>query len=243
MMATSPPKPPPMPSLDGLALNPAADIQIMRIGAERQPVLVIDNAVVEPQALIDYAAHRTHFGPPPAGSYYPGLNARLPSNYLPMLVAALRAPLTQIFGVSPAHPLPGFGFFGLATVRDEDLGPFQVVPHIDTFKWPAFAGVHYLCGPEFGGTGFFRQVSTGFETVSPSRNYKYNRVLKTEMATSADPGVLGAFYERIEAVEAKFNRFILYSASQLHSPLAVSDRLRVEPRTGRLTANIFLNTL
>jgi hypothetical protein len=235
--------PPPMPPLDGLALNPAADIQVLQIGAEKQTVLIVDDAVEDPAPLVDYAVSTTSFGPPGEGSYYPGLNARLPSNYLPLFMAALRPQLTRLFRVAPSHPLPSFGFFGLATLRDEDLDPLQIVPHVDTYKWPSFAAVHYLCGPEFGGTGFFRQVSTGFETVSPSRNYAYNRVLKTEMAASSDPKVLGAFYERIAAVDAKFNRLILYSASQLHSPLAVGDRLCTEPRAGRLTANIFINTL
>ncbi len=234
--------------LPDLALNPAAQMTRIPVGLEQQNVLIIDDVVKAPQALVDYACTQT-FVTPAEGSYYPGLNARLPDNYLPLLISGLRPLIARLYGVAPSVNLPAFGFFGLATRPQTAPDPLQIIPHIDSPKLNSFAAVHYLGNPAFGGTGLFRHVATGVETVPPSRNYSFNRQMKAELAERQAEGLcdaagLSGLYEQIEYIEPVFNRLVLYKANQLHSAvLKNTETLVSDPRQGRLTANTFINTL
>ena len=57
-------------------MNPSWRVEVMHLGAERQPLLLLDDFVADPQALVedacrrDYAVH---------GAYYPGVRAAVPA--------------------------------------------------------------------------------------------------------------------------------------------------------------------
>ena len=72
-------------------VSPTAKLALRRIGAEALPVLVVDDVLAEPDALI--AAARAADFYLPEHTKYPGVNARLPEEYYIGLVNALRAPL------------------------------------------------------------------------------------------------------------------------------------------------------
>jgi hypothetical protein len=106
--------------------------------------------------------------------------------------------------------------------------------------------MHYLDGPESGGTAFYRHRRTGFEAITPAREAAYAAAL-AEDAREYGPPPPGypmgdsAAYEQIGAVEARVDRLALYRGRQLHSgiipdPAALSD----DPARGRLTINMFL---
>ena len=224
----------------------AEDVEtVERIGREAQPVVVIDHATGTPDRLIDYAATRSRFAPAGSvGQGYPGLLGPAPTDYINALVQRMLPLIAAHFGTGPVAPERARGNFSLVTVAPNDLTPDQSVPHVDTVDPLQFACVHYLCDAEHGGTGFFRQRATGFETIDAARLPQYRTALGADLADlpPAYPSArdYGAF-ELIHACEAARDRLILYRASALHSGLiSVVTTHAANPRRGRLTGNVFL---
>ncbi|MBW8880098.1 MAG: hypothetical protein JF615_01370 [Asticcacaulis sp.] len=236
--------PSPRAHLPGLALNPKARIEVRRIGREQQPVFIVDQALVDADAMVEFACSDGAFAPPAPGSLYPGRIAQLPSNYLPDILSALRRPLQSVFGYAPGPSLPAFGFYGLTTLPPAAMEPEQVIPHADAIHPHAYATVHFLRACDYGGTAFFRHRATGLEVVTPANVEACNRTRTAELEAHAGRpyAELQALYEEIAYIEPVFNRLILYRASQLHSAkLTDAGTLPDDPRTGRLTANLFFN--
>jgi hypothetical protein len=122
----------------------------------------------------------------------------------------------------------------------------QRTPHIDTVYPLQFALLHYLCDPDFGGTSFYRHRATGFETLDEDREATYYAVRKGELSQEAPPqryvGDDTGHYARIGGCDAQPNRMAIYRSCLLHSGHIRDDKpLVANPRTGRLTANIFVN--
>ena len=229
--------------LPDLALNLKARIEVLKIGHAQQPVFIVDQALVDADAMVEFASTRATFGPPPT-SYYPGLVAALPVNYMPDILTALRRPMERVFG-NAIPPFSQFGFYGLATIPHSAMSPGQLIPHADAVHPHAFATVHFLSRTDLGGTAFYRHKATGLEVVTPSQGEASYRIRQAELEAHQDrpQAELQALYEEIAYIEPVFNRLILYRASQLHSAKMTGvDVLPPDPRTGRLTANLFVNT-
>lgn len=231
-------------ALPPVTLNRDAHIEMWKIGHEEQPVFIVDDALVEPEALVEFA-QASGFVSPAEGSYYPGLNALLPANYLPTILAALQRPMIELYDMGAYMPPPAFGFFGLATLPPETMAVRQALPHTDTHRANSLACVHFLGGVQFGGTAFYRHKATGFEVLTPIRSHPFTQTRTKELAEreGQPPAALHDLYEETAYIESKFNRLILYRAASLHSAkLENTTGLSNDPRTGRLTANLFINT-
>lgn len=215
-------------------------------GAEQVPVLQLDNFLLSPDQWCNYAA-TLDFGPE-AGSFYPGERAPLPS----CLGDTLRLHLAQIFarqpGAAPGNPGAAraqwqtrAGCFSRVTTAPQHLRPIQSIPHFDDVAAGQWALLLYLCGPEQGGTGFYRHRSSGYERITGERMASYGPRLKREMM--AHPDLLfrymhesNALFVKTGEVAAAFNRAICYPSNCLHSGLVKA------PNAARLTANfLFLN--
>jgi hypothetical protein len=230
--------------LSGLALNPNASLETRRIGRDRQPVLIVDGALVDADAMVGFACAHTSFNPPAPPSQYPGRIARLPANYVRDVLGGLRLALADLFGFRK-DPRPfASGFYGLTTLPQAAMAPEQVIPHADAVRPDAYATVHFLNAADYGGTAFYRHKATGLEVVTPLNSEACHQIRNAELEAHKGQGhgALQALYEEIAYIEPVFNRLILYRASQLHSArLADVDDLPDDPRTGRLTANLFVN--
>lgn len=217
-----------------------------RIGEEGEPLLILDEAVEAPHALIDIAAGDAAFHPAKAGeNFYPGRLAPAPLDYVEGLVRALDPLIRDGFGLSDVALGRASCNFALATTPPERLTLAQRIPHVDTVDPLQFAILHYLCDPALGGTAFYRHRATRFETLTPERLESYQAVLDKEMAASPPPRLYmdgdSPQFVRTRLVNAALNRVIVYRSRLLHSghipdPTALSG----DPRKGRLTANIFL---
>ncbi|ESQ91227.1 hypothetical protein ABAC460_06595 [Asticcacaulis sp. AC460] len=229
--------------MTALALNPTPRIDIHTFGQDNQ-VLVVEDALANPEDLLA-SAHRDSFGAPPPNSWYPGLVATLPDTYLNLLLRELRRPMAKVFDMPPDQRSAYYGFFGLATVRPDQMAPNQVAPHTDTSRLHSFATVHYLSQDHPGGTSFYRHKSTGLELITPSVSAKFAFFRRQELAQCEGQPLSAVedLYEEIFHIEPKFNRLILYRAGQIHrSKLKPGAALSSDPATGRLTANTFFNT-
>ena len=153
--------------------------------------------------------------------------------------------LQQVFGFRQGISLD-VSTFSLVTLAPEDLAPIQRIPHYDHASGEVVAIMHYLLGPETGGTAFYRHKRTGFETITDDREAAYNAGLEADEAEYGMPPPEYCYgntdrYELIGEVEARPDRLVLYRGRQLHSGVIPRPHeLSADPRQGRMTINMFL---
>lgn len=222
------------------------NIRVEWIGDERNPVVVIDNFVADPEAVCAFAGALDYA--PMAGQYYPGVRAEPPegrNDYADTTFQATSQVLKEFFGCRRRAEIFR-SLFSLATTPPDELSHVQRLPHFDTVFENRFATVHYLCGPEFGGTAFFRHRSTGFETLTEDRHDEYMATLEKEVALhglGAPSFITGdtPIFDHIATFDAAYNRAIVFRGHTLHSG-AISNQLALptDPATGRLTVVNFI---
>lgn len=226
-----------------LLLGRSISVRLQHVGGERQPLMIVDDVLAEPQAMID-AAHVANFYVP-HHTNYPGINAPIPQSYYLTVIAALRGPIEAAFGLPRSAYLSYFGFFALATVGAAEAQPIQKIPHRDSPDPNRLAMVHYLCRGNFGGTGFFRHRATGYESIDASRQAIYESTARQELvatspATHRYIDARASSYELIGQSEGVFNRLIIYRSHVLHTALLADGAGSPDPAVGRLTANGFI---
>ncbi len=224
-----------------LAFNPDARISSLALGRQASPVVIIDDVLKGAEAVAAYGRNEAAFAPPVTA--YPGLNAPLPAGSLAPFIADLMPRLAGIFGIPRDTQLDGRGYFGLVTLREDDLTPGQSIPHVDNIGDRGLAAVIYLCGEDKGGTGFYRHRSTAFERLTKDNIAVYNSVLDFETRHALArryPVGDHPLFERIGEVEACFNRLAVYPCNLLHSGQVDPSRLSADPAKGRLTLNLFM---
>lgn len=223
-----------------------AGARLEHIGAEREPLLILDDMVATPGQLIRVAAEDAAFGEAAAGeNFYPGLLAPAPLDYVSGLARALDPLIREAFDLADVGLGRASCNFAMVTLPPDQLTLAQRLPHVDTVDPLQFAILHYLCDPRLGGTAFYRHRATGFETLQPERLARYQTVLDGQLAASpparAYMGADTPQFTRTRLVEPAFNRVIVYRSRTLHSGhIPDLAALSGDPRTGRLTANIFL---
>ncbi|KQY35934.1 hypothetical protein ASD38_05185 [Caulobacter sp. Root487D2Y] len=221
-------------------------VQLRHLGQERQPLLIVDDVLADPEAMIDAAREAGFYTP--EHTHYPGLNAPLPESYYRTVVTALRGPIAAAFGLSSDACLKYFGFFALATTPAREAEPIQKIPHHDSPDPERLAMVHYLCRGDHGGTGFFRHKTTDFESVDHARHETYVAVAQAQLAArgagaAAYAGPVMADHELIGQADCVFNRLIVYRNHLLHSALLGPEAGGADPGVGRLTANGFIEAV
>jgi Family of unknown function (DUF6445) len=219
-------------------------LEVHRHGTEQQPVIVIDEYLTDPYTLIEIAANGPAFAP--LGPYYPGIRQPFPDASLPEIIAPLDRICTQFFGYDSPPDLRECSF-SLVTTPPADLMPIQRLPHFDSLEFGRIAALLFLCdGDHHGGTAFYRQRSTGFETVDAGRYGQFADALQRDVGVHGLPAADyiaddNPMYETLAVHGAKFNRMLIYASATLHSGRIPHDfRFSPDPRKGRLTVNAFL---
>ena len=222
--------------------NPNSKIEFHRFGHEEQPILVIDDLILDPEKLVELAINR-QWNPPNAG-LYPGIIAEPPEQYLYELAAKLKPNFCRAFNFPSDKRLSATGFFALTTKGLKDFGPWQRIPHFDQSDTDSVAMVHYLHPTQIGGTGFFRHSPSGYESINPRRQQSYNQEVQDWIDGNPKrlidfAGVNTPNYELIYEVPFKFNRAVIYPSYVLHCALYNENSRDDNPKTGRLTLNSF----
>jgi hypothetical protein len=158
-------------------------VEILRVGREGHPVLILDDLLTGAERLVDFAAETAVLAPvKAAANFYPGVRAPAPPGYVQALVTALR----PIWRRRSAWPPDGKAHvtcaLSMATLPADQASLAQRLPHIDTTAPSQLAILHYLCGPPHGGTAFYRHRATGFEAIDPGPAQAYLAALRGEMA-------------------------------------------------------------
>jgi len=232
---------------DGAArfFNPRPTIGSVPLPEGRQ-VLVIDDVLLDPDGLVQWAA-RQAFAPPP-GFPYPGVIVPAP--------AGLAARLADHFAEHARTRL------GARRTREHDvrLSLVTTSPHaLDPRQWQCHrdrvttdpsvlfvASVLYLFrDAALGGTSFYAPRQGPAET---DRIIYDSHVLDAAafgeryglQPSYMDGG--NAYFDCVARVPAAWNRMILYDAGVFHSgDIGRPDLMTSDPAAGRLTLNAFFN--
>lgn len=221
---------------------PDAKVTVERIGREGEPLVIIDNFTGQPERLRAMGMAAQYH---PAGVDYPGRRALADPSYLDLRRDLMMQIMARVFGLGRSIQCE-IAAFSLVTLAPDELSPRQRIPHHDHSDAGRVAIMHYLDGPESGGTAFYRHRRTGFEAITPEREVAYAAALMADLHEFGPPPSGYPFgdsdaYEQIGGVEARVDRLALYRGRQLHSGIIPDPaRLSDDPAQGRLTINMFL---
>jgi Family of unknown function (DUF6445) len=227
-----------------LRLHDEFSAATVRIGAEREAVVVVDNFLSSPQLLIDYAAEHSAFDVV-SDTFYPGSRAPAPPIYCFVLRAFLGTLIGEAFGLPDSSITGEISHFSVVTTPPQKLQIVQRMPHFDNTNPKQLALLHYLCGPEQGGTSFYRHRRTRFEYIDEARIPAYRNAVTADLALLGPPPaqyICGddPLFERTASFDAAFNRVLIYRSINLHSAdIGSMFHFDANPRSGRLTANTF----
>jgi hypothetical protein len=223
-------------------VNSRAAICVVHQGRERQPVIVIDDLLAEPERW-RAAAAATRYAR--IGPYYPGVRAPVASEDAWAMRDELAGVIGETFAVDPVPPVLEC-FFSIVTTPPEALAPIQRLPHVDGLEPDRLEILVYLSDAAQGGTAFYRQRATGYETVDAARFPAFEAALKAGVAEHGLPPaayIVGdtVLYEQIAAYEARPNRALIYRSHALHcAAIPAGVALVADAGRGRLSVNGFL---
>jgi len=225
--------------------NPQPQIQPVHIDGEHR-AYIIDHALADPHAWVDYAAgHRERFECS-AHNAFPGPELPMSEPVAQQLEQFFSRHIRSLLGAR--RVLRMYSRMALVTAQPEDLEPRQWICHRDRFGVPADqcvgASVLYLFdNPALGGTSFYRPRRSAAETdrlvhdsgvlSGPGFSEKY----------AIEPGYLSqsnGWFRQVYTVEPRFNRMVFYDGNLFHcSDIPHPEALSADPRRGRLTINGF----
>ncbi len=230
---------------DGRFFNPQPAISTVPLPGGFE-VVVIDDVLLEPDGLVDWARMRAFH--PPDGFPYPGVITGAP--------AGLAARFADFFAQHARTRLHGRRTLShdvrlsMVTTPPERLDPRQWQCHRDrvtTDPGVVFvASVLYLFrDPALGGTSFYvpRQSPAATDRIQ----YDSQTLAPDQFASryGVKPGYMdggNAFFDCVARVPAAWNRMILYDAGFFHSgDIGRPDLLTDDPATARLTLNGFFS--
>lgn len=214
-----------------------------RFGNTQSPVVTLDGVTGDDAAVIEIAAALAPF-PSGHGTYYPGLRriitpADCAANaYVETLLRAAAPYIGGAFDFDRFDLIEAS--FSMVTAAPAALTPPQRAPHFDSTDPDYLALLHYLS--DTPGTAFYRQRTTGIETVGERNLGSYIQAAKRESAAlSGYTSESNAYFEQIGQVTGARNRLAIYQGCLLHSGIIPADMtFSDDPRRGRLTANIFI---
>jgi hypothetical protein len=228
-----------------IAVNPKASLEVRAVGRAGTPVIVIDDFAIELGEVVEQGCRSANYGPD-GSSMYPGLRAALPSAYVRAVLTQIYRLLFDVYAVPPDLGMKTVNaVYSLIATPEARLQPAQRRPHFDSCRPYYLAILHYLNPGKFCDTGLFRHRATGFERMTEETLASYLRACENQGAGDNDVGYIKGSneqYELYDRIEYRPNRLVIYPGSLLHSGLVdPAVDVNPDPRTGRLTANIFVD--
>jgi Family of unknown function (DUF6445) len=232
------------PGPDRPLFNPDATVTLVPIGGGKL-CCVIDNALADPDAAVDWACAQTLA--PSSAHAYPGPVVAVPAEVTRRVADYFAVHARGRLGAR--RTLDASVRLSMVTTPPSQLVPCQWQCHRDRLGVAPpgvmiAASVLYLFrDPALGGTSFYAPRQSEAET---------QRIVHHSL--QLDPADFGAryglnagymtdgnaYFERIASVPAAWNRLIFYSGEIFHSgDIVHPERMSSDPRHGRLTLNGF----
>jgi hypothetical protein len=228
--------------------NPNASVREFKLD-EGRFCLIVDDALLHPERMVQYAVERRNQFSAADSGFYPGLCLAAPPELTAGLATLFR---WQVRGRFDARRcIEVLCRFSLVTLPPEALSPIQSICHRDDSgldpKLSMQASVLYLFhDPGLGGTSFYvptrskSETDTLFEaaTRAPADMVRAKYQIEAGYIHDNNP-----YFRRIGAVPAQWNRLIFYDGGMLHSgDIPAPSRLCTDPLSGRLTLNGFFTS-
>jgi Family of unknown function (DUF6445) len=227
-----------------ITFNPDPQIQGIRF-PNGQACFIIDNALVNPEVLVQLAKDKAGEFQTASFNAYPGVQ-------LPMAADITR--LDEFFTlyirnlVNARRTVRMHNRLAMVTMPPEQLQPRQWMPHRDSAGLDPgqciAASVLYLFHDEsLGGTSFFMSKKSAAETsllVHDSGTIGRDAFAQKYDITPGYCIESNDYFEKLYTVPAKWNRMVFYDGSIFHSgDIPHPEKMNADPLTGRLTLNGF----
>jgi len=228
-----------------LAFNPQPRIERVAL-AGGAACYVIDDALLDPQALVEIAARRhADFGEVDFNAY-PGILLPTPGPVSDALGDFFVRHMRRLFDARRIVHM--HTRLALVTLAPEQLRPRQQLCHRDSVGiepgHSIQASVLYLFKDAgLGGTSFYAPAVAESEAALLFHEASTLAPEAFQRKYPIDPGYMtdsNRWFTKVATVPARWNRLIFYDGSLLHSGhIAAPGRLSADPRCGRLTLNGF----
>jgi hypothetical protein len=206
--------------------------------------VVVDDALLDPQAAIDAAAAQRFEAPPYP---YPGLVSEAPPSVTTRIADFFATQVRGHLGVRRTLDLTVR--WSIVCTPEDRLDPRQWQCHRDRVTQEDgdilfAASVLYLFrDPALGGTSFYVPRQSAAETDRLQADSQTLDAAAFAARWGVRPGYMdgsNAYFERVARIPAQWNRMIFYDGGMFHSAdVDAPDRLDADPRRGRLTLNSF----
>jgi hypothetical protein len=228
-----------------IVFNPHPQIEHVRL-ANDAVVHVIDDALIEPERYVEWAALNADAFRPVDFNAYPGNFLLMPGAVDDALRDYFNQHMRSLFDARRLVRMQCR--LSMVTLAPQTLRPYQWLCHSDRSGLDATqsiqASVLYLFkDASLGGTSFYVPSRSPAETA---QLFADSSTLSNEAFTQRhgiEPGYMhasNAYFERVGDIPARWNRLIFYDGSLLHSgSIRAPEKLTTDPRTGRLTVNGF----
>ena len=228
-----------------VTFNPRPRIERVPL-ANDQFCYVIDDAVLEPERLVAFAAANAEAFHSVNYNAYPGILLPTPGQISVALNEFFLQHIRRLFDARRIVQM--HSRLALVTLAPQSLRPWQTLCHCDSVgiepRHSIQASVLYLFRDAgMGGTSFYeatrpaREIAMLFHdanTLSPEMFEQKNALGRGYMLTS------NRYFRQIASVPAKWNRLIFYDGAVLHSgDIIAPEKLSADPLAGRLTLNGF----
>lgn len=225
--------------------NPAPRIQTVTIHG-RHVCHVIDDALLDPDAMVEYAARHIGEFSEAGHNGYPGPELRMPEGFSTQLDAFFAAHLRRAFDVRRTERM--YSRLAIATTPPERLRPSQSICHIDRLsvepKHRIVASVLYLFrDARLGGTSFYgpnHPPEVLLPMIADANTLDRDTFRERYGIDTGYMTASNAWFTKLQTVPARYNRIIFYEGTVFHTgEMAHPELLSADPRAGRLCLNGF----
>jgi hypothetical protein len=225
--------------------NPAPRVQTVPIHG-RHVCYVIDDALLDPDALVELAAAQSGAFTEAGHNAYPGPELRMPGAFSAQLDAFFATHVRRAFDVRRTERM--YSRLAITATPPSQLSPSQSICHVDRLsvdpRHRIVASVLYLFrDARLGGTSFYAPryppdvilpLIEDAERLDAAR-FRARYGIETGYMTASN-----IWFEKLQTVPARFNRIIFYEGMVFHSgEIAHPELLSRDPRVGRLSLNGF----
>lgn len=208
---------------------------------------IIDNALADPEALVQFATRtQAAFKPSPDGAA-PGLELRLAESFSSKFEEFFRQNLRTFFDAR--RTLNSVTRLAVHTRTPASLAPAHWLPQrIGTTahreQTVIVANLCLFADEKLGGTGFYfpkRSVRHTFEALNDSYVMSAAEFTAKYRIRADEARESNEIFHLAQTIPAKFNRMVIFDGAMFHAPQFKSDAaLSVNPATGRLTFDAYL---
>lgn len=227
-----------------VVFNPRPRIECVPL-SDGQSCVVVDDALLDPERLVAFAARQREAFQPVDFNAYPGVLLPTPQVSVVLNEFFLQH-MRRLFDARRVIHM--HSRLALVTVPPHLLSARQALCHRDSIgidpQHSIQASVLYLFkDASMGGTSFYqptvpeREVALLFHDASTLPGEAFAQKYALEAGYMIDSS---RYFRKIASVPARWNRLIFYDGSLLHSgDIRAPEKLSADPAVGRLTLNGF----